>query len=302
MSHTDLYSVSRLKLFHECRRKAWWHYETGIEPIGRDETPLYLGGLVHECLEAFYLGRPINDLIVGKTLAADAGDEQASLVRAHASGMMAGYVARYVSEPWTIVALEQDFRVHVPGTLADLGGRIDGLVSPTPGMVDLLEHKTAATVDRNYLEKLWSDLQILAYCWAQRRAGVHVSGIAYNVLRKPSIRLRRDETWEDYGVRCAEWCKATPDAYTRMHLIFTDTQIQAVEDDLRTAIRDWEQARRSNRWPRNRDACWKWGRACPFYRLCESGDDPRILRDLYRPRRTADLEPVEEEQGDQFDA
>jgi hypothetical protein len=283
----DTYSVSRLKCFSECRRKAYWRYEANIEPCYMYDVPLRLGSLVHDCLELYHGGDTINiaSMIDMQTEAAKGGDEDTSLIKAHATAMMHGYMIHHPTESWEVIELEGEILQRLPGTMAMIGGRVDGLVR-VDGEVRLLEHKTAAAVDKQYVEKLWTDLQIQAYCWAQRRAGHDVSAVIYNVLRKPSIRrsAKKAESWDAYTNRCRKWCETTPDAYTRLDLYFSDHQIESVVDDLVAMVRDWDAARRDARWPRNRDACFKWGRACPFFKLCSSGDDPRVLRDQYRER------------------
>ena len=67
-----------------------------------------------------------------------------------------------------------------------LAGKVDGIVRQD-GQYFLLEHKTAAQIDASYLERLWTDFQIILYAWyLEQTLGITVSGIIYNVLVSPA--------------------------------------------------------------------------------------------------------------------
>ena len=58
---------------------------------------------------------------------------------------------------------------------------MDGIVRQD-GQYFLLEHKTASQIDASYLERLWTDFQIILYAWyLEQTLGITVSGIIYNV-------------------------------------------------------------------------------------------------------------------------
>ena len=94
------------------------------------------------------------------------GDE-AQLANWHlARSMITGYATRYATEDFTIVEVEKSFvgEIRNPdtGRLSQtfrIAGKVDAIVQCHDGMY-LLEHKTAATIDASYLDKLWTDTQI----------------------------------------------------------------------------------------------------------------------------------------------
>ena len=63
-----------------------------------------------------------------------------------------------------------------------LAGNVDGIVR-IRGEFFILEHKTAAQIDSDYLEKLWTDFQITIYAhYIEQTMGIPMTGILYNVL------------------------------------------------------------------------------------------------------------------------
>ncbi len=59
-----------------------------------------------------------------------------------------------------------------------MAGKADAIVQRSDGMY-LLEHKTAASIDGNYLDKLWTDTQIALYCYYLRELGYPIVGVIY---------------------------------------------------------------------------------------------------------------------------
>ena len=73
------------------------------------------------------------------------------------------------------------------------------------GQYFLLEHKTASQIDAGYLERLWTDFQIILYAWyIERTLGITIAGIIYNVLVKARLRQGQGETEAEYEARRAE--------------------------------------------------------------------------------------------------
>jgi hypothetical protein len=82
---------------------------------------------------------------------------------------MTGDTDRYPQEEFTVIALEKTFAAPIvnPETGAAsrsflLAGKVDGIVRIGADHY-ILEHKTAASIDADYLERLWTDFQIAIY-------------------------------------------------------------------------------------------------------------------------------------------
>jgi len=94
----------------------------------------------------------------------------------NATAMMKAYAARYAAEEFEVVALEKTFQGPIvnPATGAAsrsfvLAGKVDGIVRIGDDYF-LLEHKTAAQLDADYLERLWTDFQITIYAYYVEQA------------------------------------------------------------------------------------------------------------------------------------
>jgi len=115
---------------------------------------------------------------------------------------MKAYAAQYSMEDFEVIALERKFegKIANPKTgkssrSLDIAGKIDGIVKVGSEFF-LLEHKTASQVDSGYLEKLWTDFQVVLYSfYAEKALGIHISGVLYNVLVKARLQQGRERPW-----------------------------------------------------------------------------------------------------------
>ncbi len=103
-----------------------------------------------------------------------------------ARAIMTGYASRYATEDFTIIEIEKSFTGNIrnPDTgrcsqTFVMAGKADAIVQRSDGMY-LLEHKTAASIDSNYLDRLWTDTQIALYCYYLRELGYPIVGVIYN--------------------------------------------------------------------------------------------------------------------------
>lgn len=157
--------------FRNCRKACEWRYVRELVPIGRDQA-LSFGTLIHTCLEMWHNGRGLEAVLdfIDASLPNRAQDEPERSDWHLARAMMTGYAARYSSEDFDVVALEKTFdgvitnpATDAPSRSFTIAGKVDGIVrTRATGEHYLLEHKTASQVDGDYLEKLWTDLQISA--------------------------------------------------------------------------------------------------------------------------------------------
>jgi hypothetical protein len=317
-------TYSMISAYLTCRRLAYWRYVQEIVRRGRDETPLYLGKLVHQCLDMLLTGHPL-ELIRAEIDHACIGHEhEADLRRVWhlARAMMRGYYVKYGRDDESFKVLETEMVFEVPILNPATGrasrkhkftGRIDGLVRLHASRdLMLLEHKTASSIGADYLTRLWTDLQSLLYVHALRMLGYPVVGVIYNIIGKAKIKQtqgeseaeyqaryrlaceksksgkssakrRMPETDEAYQARLAEWY-AQPEAFHREVLYFDERRFGELELELWHLQKEISHAETSGVWLRNPGACYKWGRACPYYALCSSGDSPFVLAAEYEQR------------------
>ncbi len=144
---------------------------------------LSFGGVIHNALELWYRNSPDADRLqqaydfIDSEFPQRMGDPQQSANWQLALAMFGGYVHRYAVEEFEVVEVEKEFlgEIRNPDTgrasqTFRIAGKADAIVQCHDGMY-LLEHKTAASVDANYLDKLWTDTQIALYSHYLREQG-----------------------------------------------------------------------------------------------------------------------------------
>ncbi len=218
---------------------------------------------------------------------------------ARAEAMLRGYDARWGEERYEVLAVEAEFRVPLinPETSAasrtwQRGGKIDAIVRDPPGRVLVVEHKTASediTPGSPYWRKLRMDGQVSGYFLGADALGFKAEACLYDVLGKPGLRPYQPgkkravaETPEEFRDRCIEAIVTEPDAYFRRgEVVRLEAEAEeALFDDWQTA-QQMREAHRLGRFPRNPDACMKWGRPCDFFDVCAgeaSIEDPARFR------------------------
>ena len=261
--------------------------------------------------------------------------------RARALSLMWGYHSRWQGmtwqgEPITVIGVEVEFSgplfnpaTSAPSKTWTRAGKLDVVVE-VGGRVYVVEHKTTSeeiAVGAEYWQRLTLDAQISTYLGGARLLGHEPAGVLYDVIRKPGIlplratpedkrRYRKsdgaldarqrteDEDGEAFYARLNATIGADLDAYFARGLVVRtlDEERAAAEDmwAIGVQIRD---ARRAEAFPRNPDACLRYGRACDFWPVCSgvaSLDDPTRFRravspheelSLCRPAMVADAAP-----------
>jgi len=323
-----LLTVSRLRVARSCQREHHLRYGLGYSTVRAADEALRFGSLVHLGLEQWWLNRWDNARRLECTLAALDGETD-PFDRMRAEVMLRGYDARWSDERWDPIAVEAEFRCPVvnpatgaPSKTWELAGKLDVLARDVDtGRVVVIEHKTSSedvSTGSDYWKRLRLDAQVSVYFDGAAALGYEVDACVYDVLAKPGIRplkatpiesrkyvaktgalyanqRDRDETPEEYGVRLAEKIAESPDAfYARGEVVRLDGErIEARGDvwDLGKQIRESEIA---GRYPRNPEACVRYGRTCRFFGVCtkeQSLDDPALFERLPSPHPELSFAP-----------
>ncbi len=332
-------TYSMWSTFRDCRKKCYWRYQEELVPIQTD-SKLTFGTLIHKCLEAHHNGgsrSAILDIIetatAGRTTDNAQGDDKQRQHWHVARAMMLEYSGRWESEDshLQIYALEKTFSGPIinPATGAtsrtfNLSGRVDGIVE-YKGNFYLIEHKTAATLDADYLEKLWTDFQICLYSYyIEQVFGIRISGVLYNILVKAQLKQSKGETEQEYEERYALLCAAnksgkssatrkmpeTDDDFQErlieryrsdpmmLHreLLYLDrgrfTILQSELWELTQALLD---CRRRDTWYQNTNQCFGHYGKCPYLALCTSNGSEIVKGNLYEHK------PAHSELADDID-
>ncbi len=211
-------SASRMAAFLACPRKHYYQYELGLE---REEPApaLRFGSAMHKALEARANGASL--LEAYEAAKADRRlDEPLELAKLY--GLLRGYFTLYGNADadretvakmypecrWTLAIPHSRTFEHV--------GIIDGLAVLKDGRTAVVEHKTTGediSPAADYWTRLRFNGQLFLYVLAARANGWDVDTVVYDVIRKPAIRQKANETAEQYGERLAADAAARPDFY-----------------------------------------------------------------------------------------
>jgi hypothetical protein len=206
-------------------------------------------------------------------------EEDSSQKRRATVGAMVGAALKF----WTEWPDEHEIQFNLPlknpytGNSSKrhrISGVWDGVWNGThplyPGETVLGEWKTASVVNNDYMQRLEIDFQVSAYLWAaSRRYGRPVNKVIYRVVKKPTIRQRKNESVFEYVERLFEDYEERPE-----HYLFSAVVTRTPEQ-----LKDWhEQA-----WAvhkrlleikrgdvpaiKNTQSCISRGR-CPYFDLC----------------------------------
>jgi hypothetical protein len=232
-----------------------------------------------------------------------------------ATAMIRGYAKRYATEEFEVIEVEKEFvgEIRNPDTGRQsqtfrIAGKVDGIVRCHDGLY-LLEHKTAASVDANYLDKLWTDTQIALYCYYLRELGYPIVGVIYNVLLKSRLKQGKGETQEEFEIRKAELAaknksgKTTakrqmpetddefqsrltewysrPEAFHREFIYLSEDRLAMLQDEVWEITQQYLDARRRGKWLLNTSNCFSYQRPCEYLAYCQSGFNPNVADNLY---------------------
>jgi len=220
---------------------------------------------------------------------------------ARAEVMLRGYDARWSSDRHEVLAVEAQFEAPLvnPDTMAAsrtwvLGGKLDVLVRDELGRNLIVEHKTTsgdASPGSDYIKRLRLDGQISTYYRGAEALGHPVDGCLYDVLVKPALRPLKatpeesrkytkdgrlyanqrdvDETPEEFRARLIDAIAEDPNRYfLRAEVVRLEAEMTEAMADTWGIGRSLRENELAGRFPRNPDACVRYGRTCEFFPVC----------------------------------
>lgn len=318
MNTPMLTTYSMWSLFRNCRKACDWRYRRELVPLERNHN-LNFGSLIHECLEIWHRDRDLKQVLdfIDRACPNRAQEDREQRDWHLATAMMKGYAARYQTEEFEVVALEKTFKGKIvnPATRASsrsfvLAGKVDGIVRIGDEFF-LLEHKTASQIDADYLERLWTDFQIILYAWyIEQTQGLRIAGILYNILVKARLQQGQGETEAEFEERRAALIaksktgkssakRKLPESdetfQERLHVKYTDLgmfhretlyisrdQFRSLQEELWELTQNFLDARRRGVFYRNTGFCFHYHRPCAYFPLCRSNGSPNVIENLYQ--------------------
>lgn len=244
--HVDGVTSSLLRTFLTCREQTYLKYIEGWQQPGIRE-PIEFGWIFHNALEHLAAGkdpvRSVTAYVTKRSKGLTAGDQQTlNRLAGMAKAMIPLYIeywAKYdklkITE-WVEHESVFDQQVSVPGHAGDirLRGRRDGaFTSGKKGaFLWLFETKTKGVIpEQTLLNVLPFDTQVMLYSYVLGlEYDQKVAGVIYNVIRRPGLRIRKDDTLKKFCDRVKDDVHARPEHY------FMRWQVQFDADEIETWV------------------------------------------------------------------
>lgn len=321
-----LLTASSTKTFRACQRIYYYRYVLGMVSVGASRA-LRFGTVLHLMLEAWWRAVQRGEPEPLSFALEVPRDELSEVDQIRAELLITLYDARWLADAANYEVLEVEAEYRAPLRNPETGavsrtfqraGKIDVLVRERDigRRVLIIEHKTSSedvSPGSDYWDRLTIDGQISHYYEGAKARGYEADACLYDVIGKPrheplkrveKVRMTKgsekepsrpyagqrltDETLGEYRARLGAALMESPTTYMRRG------EIVRLEDDVRdAAFDDWQIARAireaelSSRWPRNPEACMRFGRRCDYWGVCTrtaSLDDPALFKHE-RPHR-----------------
>lgn len=284
-------SGSSISTYMDCPRKYFYAYERRLEPPGYSPA-LVRGSFTHAYVEEFTSGNVGAVMRTFNELSSRTDESNHPKVKADmrlANGFFDLWKARWASgHPFGNDKLEFkhselewqikiDEHTHV--------GKSDGVVLHKEyGKLFLYELKTATDRDRDsYIHRLEIDKQISSNLMALSDMGIECDGVIYDVIWKPGVRMKKDETPDELDQRMLDVMAADPAEYFTRHLVYRSPK--AITEHIQDLVGQFGHmalSKATGNYYRNTGACDNYGKLCPYFSICLEGHTE--LENVFRKR------------------
>ena len=238
-------SYSRLQTYKSCRRLYELKYVYNVRSTERIEA-LERGTSYHE---------KVAEVLRGKDFEHD--DPKTSA--------MAEAFRKYILPELKPVMQEEWFEYKTV-----FGDEFVGRIDARNADGAIIEHKTTSgEINEEYWYTREFDEQLMSYMYAYGTNKAY-----YTVCRTPTIRLKKDESDEEFFERCLEWYETDTESKIAMRVIcHTDAEIKEFAKEQALTIREMNECKL---FYRNQSYCSKWGRWCEYAPICRHYDPNQV--------------------------
>ncbi len=295
MANNIQLSYSSISTFLECRRKFWWNYVRRLVPIQLNQAFL-VGEIVHFGISEMYaknenaiedamthFNSRVNELRSALAISPNIEQElveQEYVVR----GMLNGYKSKYsdIIEVTEHIKNEHELRFVVNENINILA-YLDNILLSLDGKL-VHEIKTTKSLTPEYVKNIQNSLQAALYFHGNNHIETDESnqfvGILYDVIRKPSIRVKKNEAYDAYLQRLIDYYEDPKSEFDNFHmevikfpLISKQRVFETVEgvgNDILSIRED------KSRYYCNDRACLVRSK-CVYYDICHFGENPSTM-------------------------
>jgi len=310
----DGVTFSLLSTFNDCREKArlhlaGWTSRGSTLAITFGNVAHYLNQLVYTDLQTGklnglpgpkYLARQLEKIERlwrdENPMANDELVQHFEFTMAVISGLMPEYYKYWAADDFKAVRwdeLETIFKIPIIVTdmkgrkfKTFLRGKMDGVFhfdKDKPGVRRLFETKTKGRIDEGVLvDRIPFERQVSIYLSALRRQmeGVSPASLMYNLIRRPQLRQRKDETLMQFAERVVEDVKANKDWYfIRLQMTVAPADIDRGDMEINALISEfilWWNGESGHY--RNTEHCENKYGTCQFLGVCANGDYSKLFK------------------------
>ena len=271
-------TASSITAHMECPRKYYLSYQhggAGISPITQSDS-LFFGKIGHGWLERYYPDalrpRPFGyDVAKDWLLHLDLPERKggAEILQAHIA-LMDGYRAHYGADDMEVLGNEEEYQCVTHDGIG-LRGKKD-LYVRQDGDEWLLDHKFMRFAQS---PKAWQrSPQGVVYAMSEVATGRRPVGIIWNIVRKPDIYKRKEESVEAWGKRVYDDVqKRTDFYYKRIPVRYHDDAFVQLRGIIASEYREMKVrvGGAADSYRQNLSQCYgKYGE-CPYFSVCQTG-------------------------------
>ena len=197
-------------------------------------------------------------------------------------GAMAGAFNRFIPwRDWGVEHIEYQFDLSLT-SFCHMQGKIDAICKDgTP-----IEHKTtSASIDEKYIRNLAWDDQVSFYLLALSLLNEKpVTRVIYTVCQKPTIRLKKNQTEEEYIEEVRGWY--TPEKVKVIDVVRSVAELKETEAEVRSIV---SEIRRRKHFYRNPRHCSMI--SCPYSAICLNYDPEITTGFIKKTQMSEELAP-----------
>lgn len=292
---SDGFTQSELSVMANCPRKWYWQYNHRLLRNGSYSWPLLVGSVIHSALEQMYRTRgeewACNDIVMPSGVVLDADGEGKKLYwEALCRTMTRAYFHMYKAEFANLIYTEEDVEVDAQYEFEGVlfRAKLDLVYSPTTRAgvgIWIRDHKTSGRIGADAIAGWEFRFQFMFYAWMlwKTRSKSNVRGYEINAIKKPQLRIKKDESVESFCTRVYNdmLFDRPPTYFYRDKLVLTRDALQHFEDDvLRHKVNKLKAIfspttsvgmRELLTMDMNTDHCQSFGSTCPYLCLCKEG-------------------------------
>jgi CRISPR/Cas system-associated exonuclease Cas4 (RecB family) len=275
-------SYSQVDTFNSCPKQHWYarRYKSRQFNIN-----FLIGNIIHEGLHLTYTKTEDLFVLLAKKFDEYIEKERETQIITEESekkleewkviilGMIYAYNLKYAHfmEDHEHVANEQEYTLDLGNDITFLIKIDNVLRNIKTGELWVHEIKTTRELNENYIFGIQRSVQAACYYHlGQMVPDFRPKGIIYDVLQKPSIRVKKNEDYQDYLNRLQDYYEADPHAHLHMEMISapaikSEELLAMITDvgkriDIGTSYKTWKDCG-----------------MCDFRKLCFNDDAPEWL-------------------------